>query len=139
MAHYLYNNLGLCLNGLNVSNDSYVLASVIGMGDSGLHCSTSNRSGCCTGGYHGNVTAQGYWYYPNGSEVKSYTNENMLHMVRNFFFRDRGPGVVRLNHLGNPPERGRFRCEIPNADGVTVTLYVNIGEIYSSNIQIVIN
>ena len=37
-------------------------------------------------------------------------------------------GVVRLNRLGDPPERGRFRCEVPNADGDMVAMYVNIGE-----------
>ena len=36
--------------------------------------------------------------------------------------------MVRLNHRGIPPERGRFCCEVPNADGVLVTMYVNIGE-----------
>ena len=33
-----------------------------------------------------------------------------------------------MNRQGDPPERGRFRCEVPNADSVLVTMYVNIGE-----------
>ena len=33
-----------------------------------------------------------------------------------------------LNRFGTPPERGRFRCEILNAAGDMVTMYVNIGE-----------
>jgi hypothetical protein len=33
-----------------------------------------------------------------------------------------------LNRYGNPSERGRFRCEVPNAAGVMVTMHVNIGE-----------
>jgi hypothetical protein len=33
-----------------------------------------------------------------------------------------------LNRYGNPTERGRFRCEVPNAAGDMVTVYVNIGE-----------
>jgi hypothetical protein len=35
---------------------------------------------------------------------------------------------VHLNRLGNPSERGRFRCEVPNAAGINVTMYANIGE-----------
>ena len=40
-------------------------------------------------------------------------------------------GVVRLFHRGIPPERGRFRCEIPtNANPNNVErLYVNICEL----------
>jgi hypothetical protein len=33
-----------------------------------------------------------------------------------------------LNSFGTPTERGRFRCEVRNNAGVTVDLYVNIGE-----------
>jgi hypothetical protein len=41
--------------------------------------------------------------------------------------------VVRLNRQGNPTERGRFHCEVPNAAGVNVTVYVNIGEWFVSS------
>jgi hypothetical protein len=40
--------------------------------------------------------------------------------------------VVRLNRYGNSSERGRFRCEVPNAAGDNVTVYVNIGEWFVS-------
>jgi hypothetical protein len=33
-----------------------------------------------------------------------------------------------LNRYGDPSESGRFRCEVPNAAGDRVTMYVNIGE-----------
>ena len=45
-----------------------------------------------------------------------------------FFYRNRGAGVVRLNRRGNPSERGRFRCEVTNDAGDNVAVYVNIGE-----------
>ena len=35
---------------------------------------------------------------------------------------------MRLYRQGSPTERGRFRCEIPNAINVNATLYVNIGK-----------
>ena len=46
----------------------------------------------------------------------------------NCFSRNRATGIVRMSRYGNPTERGRFRCEIPDADGNTVALYLNIGE-----------
>ena len=111
----------LSLNGETIPNDGYVLASAIGTGSSGLHCNT-NRSDCCRGADGG---PHGHWYHPDGREVMSYTAENY---AVNFFFRDRATGTVRLNRNGNPTDRGRFRCEIPDANGVTMILYVNIGE-----------
>ena len=36
-------------------------------------------------------------------------------------------GSVRLFRLGMPVQQGRFRCEIPDADNVTRTLYAFIG------------
>ena len=112
----------LSLNGVTIPNDSYVLASDIGVGDSGLHCNT-NRSDCCR------VSGEGHWYFPNGNEVMSFAAEDMARPgLDNFFSRDRVTGVVRLNRYGNPTDRGCFHCEIPDANGVTVTLYVNIGE-----------
>ena len=70
---------------------------------------------------------QGHWYLPDGTQVGSFTQKKDDPTL-NFFSRDRHTGVVRLNRQGNPMERGRFRCEVPNAAGVNVIVYVNIGE-----------
>ena len=117
----------LSLNGVTIPNDGYVLASDIGSGDAGLLCNT-DRSDCCARSDHPTMAVQGHWYRPDMTEVMSFIVEDTANPTRNFFSRDRGTGVIRLNSIGNPPERGRFRCEIPDANGVTVTLYVNIGE-----------
>ena len=117
----------LSLNGRNISNDSYVLVSDIGMGSTGLHCNT-DKSDCCRDSDHLSGVSQGHWYRPDGSEVMSYSARSYYDYYWNFFSRDRRAGVVRLNRNGNPWDRGHFRCEIPNASGVNVTLYVNIGE-----------
>jgi hypothetical protein len=116
----------LSLNGVTIPSDGYVLASDIGTGDSGLHCNT-DRSDCCRGV---DGVAQGHWYLPDGSQVGSLTVEDAANtgQTRYFFYRDRNTGVVRLNRLGNPSERGRFRCEVANAAGVMVTMDVNVGE-----------
>ena len=121
----------LSLNGITIPNDGYVLASGIGAEDSGLHCNT-DRSGCC----RASDTPPGHWYRPDGTQVGSFIQERDNDPTSNFFSRNRGTGVVRLNRIGTPPEsdRGRFRCEIPNADNNIVTLYVNIGEWFVSSL-----
>ena len=81
-------------------------------------------------------TVRGDWYYPNGRIVQLDGNP------RNAVFRkNRGPnkfrngrrfyGSVRLWRRFSPPERGRFRCELPSAANPNVNriLYVNIGEL----------
>ena len=116
----------LSLNGVTIPSDGYVRISDIDINDAGLLCNT-DRISCCRSSDPDGV-AQGHWYYPDGTQVESFTQEVAIDPTRNFFSRNRGTGVVRLNRSGNPPERGRFRCEVPNADGINVTMYVNIGE-----------
>ena len=111
--------------------DGYVLVTDIGTDANGLYCST-DRSDCCRGSYAPDGVAQGHWYRPDGTQVGNFAQEIQFSSdpteFENFFSRNRGTGIVRLNRYGNPPERGRFRCEVPNQDGVMVTMYVNIGE-----------
>ena len=113
--------MSLSLNREIVSNDSTVLVTAIGERSGGLICNT-DRSDCCRGI---DGAAQGQWYFPDppGGQV-------LIEGTRtgNFFYRDRGDGVVRLNRRNNPTERGHFRCEIPDINGDMVNLYVNIGE-----------
>ena len=117
----------LSLNGDTISNNGEVFFSDIGTEDSGLLCIT-NRSGCCRSS---DGVAQGQWYRPSGTRVGTLGLESAIDPM-DHFYRDRGTRVVRLNRVGNPPERGRFRCEVPNADGDLVNLYVNIGEWFVS-------
>ena len=116
----------LSLNGVTIPNDSYVLLRDIGRDDISLNCNT-DRSGCCR------ASGQGHWYHPDGSQVGSFTQEFAIDPAQNFFSRNRDSGVVRLHRNGNPTERGRFRCEIPNAAGDVVIMYVNIGEWFVSS------
>ena len=117
---YLYQIVYLSLNGTIISNDGSVLASDIGEGDlNGLLCHT-DRSDCCR---RSDGAAQGQWYFPAGQPVKVEGGQ-----TGDFFYRNRGTRVLRLNRQGNPSERGRFRCEVMNDAGDNVTVYVNIGE-----------
>ena len=81
-----------------------------------LLCHT-NDTNCCGHGDPGpNV---GVWLFPNGtapptvSALSSGTG----------FSRDRGTMVVRLRRQNNPPERGRFSCDLLGS-----TVYANICE-----------
>ena len=109
------------LNGVTIPNDGYILVSDVGEDDGGLLCYT-DRSGCCR-----NIdgVAQEEWYFPEAGGLIPIEG---VQIGDKFFYRNRDTGIVRLNHRGDPPERSRFHCEIPNAYGVIVTLYVNIGE-----------
>ena len=107
----------LSLNGKVIANDSFVNADDIGENDDALHCQTDKKS-CCRYG----VNRFGEWYFPNGTRV------GMREGTRdNYFYRNRGDKIVRLNRRHNPPERGQFHCEVPDADGVNQTVFVNIG------------
>ena len=82
-----------------------------------LFCRTG-LTPCC------NPPQVGEWYYPDGSLL-------VFDAGGTTFRRNRGTGVVRLWRRSNPTERGRFRCEIPNAanPNVNQTLYVHICEL----------
>ena len=101
--------------------------------DGALLCVTDLED-CCDAPH----TVQGDWYHPNGSIVPS-GDPNDFGPA---FLSNRGPhevndcrqfyGSVRLfRRWSSPPERGRFRCEIPSAadPNVTQILYANIGEL----------
>ena len=87
---------------------------------------------CCRSPKH---TERGDWYYPNGTVVQLDTDGR-----NRAFRRNRGSneviagqqfyGSVRLFRRYTPPERGRFRCELPSAASPTVNqkLYVYICE-----------
>ena len=102
-----------------------------GLHDETLVCVTDLED-CC----ESPRTVRGDWYYPDGNMV-SYVPHRWIVT----FQRNRGPnevingrqfyGSVRLfRQWSNPPERGRFHCELPNAADPRVdqTLYANIGE-----------
>ena len=80
------------------------------------------------------VVARESGHFPNGTAVGIRGDRT----TGNLFFRDRDSEIVHLNSRGDPSERGHFRCEVPNAAGVMVTVYVNIGECHHHELRIVI-
>ena len=105
--------------------------------DEALKCVTDLVDCCGTESPGTMRTERGNWYLPDGSRVVESNND-----VR--FRVNRGPnevlsngtqiyGSVRLFRRYNPPQRGRFHCELPSAANSSVNqiLYANICEFAS--------
>ena len=95
-------------------NNSIVTNTDIGTGSAALLCTTT-LPGCCFSGH-----TETQWYFPNGSQV-----QNSLNLP---YRRTRGqnPGRVILSRNSESTTTGIFRCDIPDASGVTQSLYVGI-------------
>ena len=122
----------MSLRGVAVPNNSYVDVNDIGEGGPdgisdavGLLCHT-NKVDCCADDHVSDGGVLGEWFLPNGTIVNNRRN-NTDSRSMDFFYRNRFQSVVRLLRVGHPIVRGLFRCEIPNANNVFETLYVNIG------------
>ena len=116
-------------NHVSIANNSYVNVGDIGDYYDGpyLLCHTDNVE-CCSRSEVPNGVL-GEWYLPDGTTAGTFGGNGGQEEIDNgvyFFARSRGPSVVRLFRGGTPSERGRFRCEIPDADGVYKILYANI-------------
>ena len=111
--------IGLTLNSVQYTNNSFVNIMDIGNDSAALICTTAN-SGCCS-----SANSETQWYFPNGSQVLS--NPNMT------FSRTRStsPGTVRLNRNSEATTTGVFRCDISDASGDLQSLYVGIYFAYS--------
>ena len=116
----------MSLRGTAIDNDSFVGLNDIGGNDDdpeALLCHTNNTN-CCRAaqGLHGD------WYFPGGIRVGSFAENTAARRFNNIFTRSRDLSVVRLSRYGSPSQRGRFYCEIINANNVNQTIYVNICE-----------
>ena len=116
----------LSLKGDYLANNSYVDVDDIGEQESALICHT-NKTDCC----RSDPIRAGEWYFPNGSRVQDGHWNQQFSGVNEYFYRNRGEKIVRLNRYGNSPlERGHFYCELPDANEIDKTLHVNISELY---------
>ena len=116
----------LTLKGAPIANHSFVDVDDIGEGDAALLCHT-NKTDCCMG--HRNRA--GEWYFSCNQDMKVGILGNPP-LASSLFYRNRGLSVVRLNRHGNPSQRGCFRCEVPDANNVNQTIFVNIGMFFST-------
>ena len=111
--------LGFYLKGIAYPNSSTVLRADIGEGDAALQCTTDSTT-CCTN-FDGEVRA-GQFYFPNGDGVMN------LGTLTNGYYRTRQSRHIRLNRQITGIIIGQFRCEIPDAEGKMVNLFINISK-----------
>ena len=129
----MYSGVFVGLNGVRLLNDSLVdiddipdeliLMYETVSTNPALNCTTDLRE-CCHTSVPGVSQNLGDWHYPDGSKVAfDIVGQNTI------FRRNRAQSVVRLWRRGYPMERGRFRCELLNAQRVNQITYVNICEL----------
>ena len=96
------------------ANNSVVSLWDIGENDDALVCIT-DYSQCCSVPYR-----QGEFYYPGGERVRTLGSGDGI-------YRNRGDQSIRLNRkeaVTSPT--GRFRCELPDANGIKQSIFINI-------------
>ena len=103
-------------------NNSNILITDIGEGDSSALVCHTDLEECCGSNETNNSMALGEWFYPDSSIVNnSASNE--------YFLTNRDRSVVRLNRRGNSTSpTGKFCCEIPDANYTLIKMCVNLGE-----------
>ena len=99
---------------MNLTNNSIVTNTDIGTGSAALLCITTYTP-CCT-----SANPETQWFFPNGSQVP---NNPSLPYQR---WRGFNPGRVILIRNSESTTTGIFCCDIPDANGVTQSLYVGI-------------
>ena len=85
----------------------------------GLTCVTDLWE-CC------NYPRRGEWYHPDGSPVTF--NDGLQKFRRSRGERRREQRRIYLWRNSNPMQRGRFHCELPDAQNVNQSRYVSICE-----------
>ena len=112
-------DLGFVLKRASYSNGSAVLRTDIGENDAALLC-TTDRDDCC---HRDDGQAAGEFYFPDGTLVPVSGD----YLTRTYY-RNRISGAIRLNRRNNGVLTGQFRCEIPDASGILMNLFINIGK-----------
>ena len=92
------------------------MRTAIGEGAAALQCTTDNITCCGTAGE---------FYYPDGSLVDDISS---VVSVKSYYI-SRSSMLIGLNRRSATVETGQFRCEIPDANGTLVNLFINIGMI----------
>ena len=107
------------------SNSSTVLRTDIGEGSAALQC-TTDKVTCCTN--QNSETRAGQFYFPDGTQVPVQGNTTSP------YYRSRSSMTIGLNRRSNilTQPTGQFRCEIPDASGTTVNLFINIGRLMNN-------
>ena len=130
----MHTGVYVSINETAIANDGYVNSYDMIQNRLPLFCHTNKRD-CCRDEQLGD------WFYPSGTTLKSFTVNTDKH-VPEFFSRGRSQsrvimvasGTPGLRTFLGPPERGRFHCEVPDANDVNQTVYVNICELLAAHL-----
>ena len=118
---FVHQALGFVLNGVAYPSGSTVSRTDIGEGAAALQC-TTDKVTCCTN--QNGETRAGYFYFPDGTLVPIQGAD-----ATSPYYRTRSSMLISLNRrlsiITQPT--GQFRCEIPDASGTTVNLFINVG------------
>ena len=106
---------------------STVLRTDIGEGADALQCTTDSTT-CCSNAP--GETRAGQFYFPDGTQVPTLGGDPSIRT----YYRTRGSMMIGLNRRLNAMETGQFRCEIPDASGITVNLFINIGKLIKNRV-----
>ena len=117
------------LRGVSYTDGDTVLLSEIGEGENSLRCTTT-QTDCCGQNADGMVAAderRGDFYYPNGTQVptRGGAGGDGLFRGRDYQFIS----LQRLSTATTTPPTGRYRCDIPERNGVSRNMFINIGEL----------
>ena len=110
---------GLQLNGVDFVNNSDLVLTDIGEGDSALYCVTDSTQ-CCRGSDNPSGGGLGEWYFPDGTLVQAASEPGNL-------YRNRALSIVRLNRRNTAPSpTGVYRCEVPSASEETLIILAGL-------------
>ena len=112
---YFYLGLHFTIKGEIILNNSVVFLSEIGEGEEALQCKTDHLDCCAT-----SSNLFGEFYYPSGTKIPSVDGGD-------HFYHTRGDQEIRLNRrkgISSEAPTGKFRCEIPDANGLIRNLYI---------------
>lgn len=111
----MYLGVHFTIKGRIILNNSVIFLSEVGEGEDALQCKTDHLDCCAT-----SPNLFGEFYYPSGIKIPSVDGEG-------HFYHTRGDQEIRLNRrkgISSEAPTGKFRCEIPNANGLIQNLYI---------------
>ena len=117
---------------MSYPSGSVVLRTDIGEGTAALNC-TTDKVTCCTN--QNGETRAGQFYFPDGTQVPVQGESTSP------YYRTRSSMTIGLNRRSDIPTQptGQFHCEIPDASGTTVNLFINIGRLMNNRKSYYIN
>ena len=101
-------------------NGSTVLRTDIGENDTALQCTTDSTT-CCSN--TGQEIRGGEFFFPDNGGMVPIRSQSFIG-----YYRNRASQLIRLNRWPNGTTTGQFRCDIPSVNGITKTLFINIGK-----------